>query len=391
MAINKINAAAMSGVSKVNAISKDDISKIDGASIGAAPASSLKAALMVGNRGYIEWNTGSLDDDDHWHRLDFSGDVYRDVTWGYDEDGTECWVVATNKTDHPLIVAKSDGSDNWVPSGSGNWTEIKPSGGPWTGTWNFRGYRVGRGDYTDNDRATFMMGAANNSILSTYVTGGITDSANWSQYYRAFDDSGTNSAIYGLSWNHSASAADSTFALVIDGDVWLNANGTGSGDDGDWTRVYDVSTGTPWDLQYGNGYFVGGGRNTSGLGTLSGSMVGGKPGAWGLMSNAGTNRAMRGGATNMSGAWVMVGDDGYIWYSSDNASSWSEVRVPDNDGGATYRDWYDVAYDNDGTWVACGERAYAVSDDNGETWLSSNGLGTGTYSAIAFNVANTSQ
>ena len=93
----------------------------------------------------------------------------------------------------------------------------------------------------------------------------------------------------------------------------------------------------------------------------------------------------------MSGAWVLVGDDGYIWYSSDNASSWSEVRVPDNDGGATYRDWYDVAYDNDGTWVACGQRAYAVSDDNGETWLSSNGLGTGTYSAIAFNVTNTSQ
>ena len=392
MTINKINGAAMSGVNKINSVAKDGISKIDGASIGAAPASALKVALMVGNAGYIEWNTGSLGDDTHWHRLDFSGDVYRDVTWGYDEDGTECWVAATNKTDHPLIVAKSDGSDNWVPSGSSNWTQIRPSGGPWPGTWGFRGYRVGRGDHTNNDRATFMMGAANNSILSTYVTGGITDSANWSQYYRAFDSSGTNSAIYGLSWNRSSSAADSTFALVIGGDVWLNANGTGSGDDGDWTRVYDVSTGTPWDLQYGNGYFVGGGRNTSGLGTLTGSMVGGKPGSWGLMSNAGTNRAMRGAATNMSGAWVLVGDDGYIWHSSDNASSWSEVRVPDNDGGSTYRDWYDVAYDNDGTWVACGQRAYAVSDDNGETWASSNGLaGNGTYSAIAFNVTNTSQ
>ena len=88
----------------------------------------------------------------------------------------------------------------------------------------------------------------------------------------------------------------------------------------------------------------------------------------------------------------MGGNDGYIWYSADDAATWSEVRVPENDGGSTYRDWYDVAYDNNETWVACGERAYAVSTDNGQTWTSSNGLaGNATYNAIAFNVTNTSQ
>ena len=235
MAINKINGASMSGVSKVNAIAKDSISKIDGAGIGEAPASTLKVAMVVGGAGHILWNSGTLGNVDHWHLLDFGGDVYRDITWGYDEDGTECWIVATNKTGHPLIVAKSDGSDNWIPSGSSNWTQILPSGGPWTGTWGFRGYRVARGDHTNNDRATFMMGAMNNSSYSTYVAGGITDSANWSQYYRVFDDSGTNSAIYGMSWNRSSSASDSTFALTIGGDVWLNTNGTGSGDAGEWT------------------------------------------------------------------------------------------------------------------------------------------------------------
>lgn len=392
MAINKINGAAMSGVSKVNAVAKANISKIDGSSIGEAPASSLKVAMAVGGAGHILWNSGTLGDVNHWHRLDFSGDVYRDITWGYDEDGTECWIIATNKSDHPVIVAKSDGSDNWIPSGSSNWTNIKPSGGPWAGTWSFRAYRVARGDHTNNNRATFMMGAANNSIYSTYVTGGITDPANWSQYYRAFDDSGTNSAIYGMSWNRSSSADDSTFALVVGGDVWLNANGTGSGDDGDWSRVYDVSSGTPWRLQYGNGYFVGGGRNASGLGTMSGSMVGGLPGAWGIMSPPVSNRAMRSAATDMSGTWVMCGDNGYVWRSTDNAGTWSELnRVPTVDGGSSYLDWYDIAYDNDGTWVMVGQRSLATSDDGINFTPFDYPTDSQTYQAIAFNLTNTSQ
>ena len=390
--INKVNNIAVASINKQNNFSKASISKIDNETVPST--STFRVALMVGNSGIIEWNTGSLDNDDHWHRLDKGGDVYRDVTWGPDEDGTECWLISTNKTGRPLIVAKSDGSENWVPSGSSDWAEIKPSGGPWVGTWNFRGYRVGRGDNQNNERATFMMGAMNNSILSTYVEGGITDSANWSQYYRAFDDSGTNSAIYGITWNRESDAADSVFALTIGGDVWINTNGTGSGDDGEWTMVYDRpgTTGTPWNIQFGNSVFVAGGRDTQGRGTITGSMGSGKPGAWGQMTDPGTERGMRGAATNMSGSWVMVGDDGYIWYSGDNAASWSEVRVPENDGSATYRDWYDVAYDNNGTWVACGERAYAVSTDNGQTWASSNGLaGNATYNAIAFNVTNTSQ
>ena len=393
MAINKINGAAMSAVSKVNAIAKDSISKVDGYSIGAAPASSLKVAMVVGGAGHILWNSGTLGNVDHWHLLDFGGDVYRDITWGRDEDGTECWIVATNKTARPVIVAKSDGSDNWIPSGSSNWTNIKPSGGPWAGTWGFRGYRVARGDHTNNARATFMMGAMNNSTLSTYVTGGITNSANWSQYYRVFDSSGANSAIYGMSWNRSSSASESTFALTIGGDVWLNANGTGSGDAGEWTKVYDVSSGTPWRLQYGNGYFVGGGRNTSGLGSLTGSMASGKPGAWGLMNApASGERAMRSAATDMSGTWVMCGDDGYVWRSTDNAVTWTELdRVPDQDGGSTYRDWYDIAYDNDGTWVMVGERSLATSE-NGINFTPFDYPTSGqTYQGIAFNLTNTSQ
>ena len=391
--INRVRGVLWARVAKVNGIAKARIARMDAEQPSSdSPGDTFRAALMVGNSGVIEWNTGSLDNDDHWIRLDTGGDVHRDVTWGYDEDGTECWIISTNKTTRPVIVAKSDGSDNWVPSGSSNWAPVKPSGGPWPGTWSFRGYRCARGDHTNNNRATFMMGGMNNSILSTYVTGGITDSANWSQQYRAFDASAANGAIYGLAWNRESADADSIFALTIGNDVWMSTNGTGSGDGGDWQMVFQSpgsSVTTMWNLQYGNNVWVGGGTNSQGKGNLTGS--GGGTGSWGHFARP-ANRGMRGAATNMSGNWVMGGNDGYIWYSSDDAASWSEVRVPENDGSSTYRDWYDVAYDNDGTWVACGERAYAISTDNGQTWASSNGLaGNTTYNAIAFNLTNTSQ
>ena len=391
--INRVRGVLWARVSKVNGIAKARISRMDAEQPSSdSPGDTFRVAMMVGNSGVIEWNTGSLDNDDHWNRLDTGGDVHRDITWGYDEDGTECWIISTNKTARPVIVAKSDGSDNWVPSGSSNWAPIKPSGGPWSGTWNFRGYRCGRGDHTNNNRATFMMGAMNNSILSTYVTGGITDSANWSQQYRAFDASAANGAIYGLVWNRESADADSIFALTIGNDVWMSTNGTGSGDGGDWQMVFQspgTSVTTMWNLQYGNNVWCGGGTNSQGKGNLTGS--GGGTGSWGHFDRP-ANRAMRGAATDMSGAWVIGGNDGYIWYSSDNAASWGEVRVPENDGSSTYRDWYDVAYDGDGTWVACGERAYAISTDNGQSWASSNGLaGNTTYNAIAFNITNTSQ
>jgi hypothetical protein len=391
--INRVRGVLWARVSKVNGIAKARIARMDAEQPSSdSPGDTFRVAMMVGNSGVIEWNTGSLDNDDHWNRLDTGGDVHRDVTWGYDEDGTECWIISTNKTARPVIVAKSDGSDNWVPSGSSNWAPVKPSGGPWSGTWNFRGYRCGRGDHTNNNRATFMMGAMNNSILSTYVTGGITDSANWSQQYRAFDASAANGAIYGLVWNRESADADSIFALTIGNDVWMSTNGTGSGDGGDWQMVFQspgTSVTTMWNLQYGNNVWCGGGTNSQGKGNLTGS--GGGTGSWGHFDRP-ANRAMRGAATDMSGAWVIGGNDGYIWYSSDNAVSWGEVRVPENDGSSTYRDWYDVAYDGDGTWVACGERAYAISTDNGQSWASSNGLaGNTTYNAIAFNITNTSQ
>ncbi len=391
--ISRVRGILWARVAKVNGIAKARIARMDAEQPSSdSPGDTFRAALMVGNGGFIEWNTGSLDNDDHWHRLDFSGDVYRDVTWGYDEDGTECWLISTNKTGRPLMVAKSDGSDNWVPSGSSNWVNIKPTGGPWSGTWNFRGYRCGRGDHTNNNRATFMMGAMNNSILSTYVTGGITDSANWSKQYRGFDASSTNDAIYGLVWNRESSDSDSIFALTIGADVWMSTNGTGSGDNGDWQMVFQSpgsSVTQMWNLQYGNNVWVGGGTNSQGKGNLTGS--GGGTGSWGHFARP-ANRGMRGAATNMSGNWVMGGNDGYIWYSSDDAATWSEVRVPINTGGSTYLDWYDIAYDNNGNWVACGERAYAVSTNNGQSWTSSDGLnGNATYNAIAFNVTNTSQ
>ena len=121
-------------------------------------------------------------------------------------------------------------------------------------------------------------------------------------------------------------------------------------------------------------------------------MGSGKPGSWGIMHNPGTNRAMRSAATDMSGTWVMCGDDGYVWRSTNNGLSWTELdRVPTTDGGSTYLDWYDIAYDNDGTWVMVGQRSLATSDNGVNFTPFDYPVSSQTYHAIAFNLTNTSQ
>ena len=69
MTVNKANNVALSSISKLDNSSKDDISKLDNESIGEAPASTLKVAMVVGGAGHILWNSGTLSDVDHWHLL----------------------------------------------------------------------------------------------------------------------------------------------------------------------------------------------------------------------------------------------------------------------------------------------------------------------------------
>tara|TARA_R110000824_G_scaffold97346_4_gene232697 strand:+ start:7414 stop:8607 length:1194 start_codon:yes stop_codon:yes gene_type:complete len=397
MAFEGVNGVVAASIEAINGVAKGDIEGINGSAPPAA-ATSWRVALVGGAAGEYYWSTGSLDNVGHWHLVDLGTSLHRDVAWGHDSAGNEAWVMSTNQTARPIRVAVSDGSDNWVPSGSGNWTDIDPQGIRDFPTY---GYECHYHPNAGAGSASWSMSGVNNSCYAYYESGSMTDAANWNTVYRGFDDSGTNSAIRGPVSNGSSSAADGVYVLAVQvttGDMWVNhSGGMGTGDSGEWEQVYDAGAGTnrqKTDIAYGKGKWVTLSSATNKDNLTSSNTVGGAKGMeWGPLPNPGTNRAMRGAATNMSGAWVTVGDSGYTWNSDDNAESFSEVRTVSTDGGTSYRNMEDVAFDNNETWLAVGERSFYVSTDNGASWAPFDISATTnrTYYAVAFNTENTSQ
>ncbi len=93
-------------------------------------------------------------------------------------------------------------------------------------------------------------------------------------------------------------------------------------------------------------------------------------GTWGVMNlpSGNPSRAMYGVDTDGDGKWVRCGASGYVWTSSDDAVSWTEVGQVEGNNGL-YNLWYDVKYDGSGTWYMCGKAgSLAQSTDNGANW-----------------------
>ena len=399
--VNKIDDVAIGSVNKVNDVAKSSIAKMNDVTVAAAAAGGLRVAMVVGAAGEYYWSTSSnLATVGDWHLVDLGSSVNYDIAWGYDSDGNEAWVMATNQTARPIRVAVSDGSDNWVPSASANWEDVDPSGIRDFPTYGYECHYHPNA-VTQSNSASWTMSGVNNSSYAYYLSGSMTDPANWNTEYRGFDASGTNSAIRGPVSNGSGST-DGVYVLHVvttAGDLWVNhSGGLGNGDDtpAEWERVYSTGTNRQKSaIGYGLGKWVVAGSGTAKHHlTSSNNMAGAKGMEWGDLPQPGTtNRVMNGVATDMSGNWILCGDTGYFWASDDNAASWTESKIPSTDGGTTYRPVKDIAYDNNGTWLAAGERSFYVSTNNGSSWVSFDISATTnrTYRGVAFNVHNTSQ
>ena len=392
MTVEKIDNTALSSIAKIDNTAKGSISKVSNQSLA---ATRKRVALVVGAAGEVYWsNSSDLTSPSNWTLLDLGTSLHRHVCWGLDDSNKECWIITTNQTARPMRIAVGPDadalSDPWIPSGAGDWNDVKP-----TSTRDFpgQGYEVHFGSTGSAQVPTWMMSCVNNSTYAYYLTGTITDGALWTTVYRGFDSSGTNMAIRGPMWNRSASAEDSRFVLWMNdssGDgIWENQTGIGKGDDGDWTKRFPPSAGT--NKQRGKGGYGEGVWVIPGEGTAEQHLTGSSDAqTWGDLNAPALNREMNAVATDMSGTWIMVGDNGYIWTSSDNARTWSESRIPSTEGGTSYRSIRDIAYDNDGTWLAVGERSFYVSTNDGTSWTSFD-ISTSnnrTYQGVCFNVIN---
>jgi len=387
-----LNGVSVGSIEAVNGVAKSSIQAIN-AVTPAAPVATFRVAMAVGESAHILYSAESdLTDADNWTLLDLGSGGFDDIAWGYDDSDNEVWILTKDAAAIPMKIAVSDGSDNWIPSASANWADVRPDG---SNQLVGAGHRISFCDTGSNDRPTWAMTSISNEEYAYYITGSITDTSAWQVQYRGWstpagnDDTGRQPPL----WNRSASAAESVFIMGWNrvGTIFSSVNGTGSEDSGDWTlrynpggssAVYNKSNGG-----YGAGVWVVMANQTS-----EDHVTGSSDGVtWGALNAPTAGRPMISCATDMAGAWMACGNNGYVWKSTDNAVTWAETRYTSSASGV-YKDMKDIAYDNDGTWLIVGTRDFWVSVD-GSNWtaLDPEGTANRTYNAVAFNVVNSSQ
>ena len=109
--------------------------------------------MAVGESAEIYWTTSStINSMEDWTLLDLGSGGFDSIKHGYDDSDNEVWILTRDSTSIPMKIAVSDGSTNWVPSGSDNWVDVRPSGGR---TLEGAGHEINYGDSGSADRATW--------------------------------------------------------------------------------------------------------------------------------------------------------------------------------------------------------------------------------------------
>jgi hypothetical protein len=396
MAFEGVNGVVASSIEGINGVAKGNIQEINGAAPAAPPAGTSRVALAVGEGAHVMWCTSStLTSAADWTLLDLGAGGFDDVAWGYDASDNEVWILTKDSTTIPMKIAVSDGSDNWAPSASANWTDVRPNG---SSQLIGKGHKVKFADTGSILRPTWAMTSISNEEYVYYITGSITDTSAWQVHRAGFDSLAGNDDTFRPppTWNRSASASESVFTMAgnNNGSIFSSINGTGSENAGDWAIRYNPggsNANNKGDGGYGAGVWVYVGQQTA-EDHVTGSSDGQ---TWGALNEPAANRPMLGVATDMAGKWVTVGKNGYVWYSSDNAVTWSEYRCTGSSAGV-YRDMRDIAYDNNGTWLIIGVREFwstSVDPVSSDVWTpyDVDASSNVTYNACAFNVENSSQ
>ena len=349
-AIDKINDVEWAELAEFNGLVKSNIAEIGGS---AGPAASGATTCVIASQdGYFAWSTGSADSwaaaTWHFYRTSLTTDDANDIGYGLDNLGNPFWMCTIAKTARPTYYSTAS-----VPSGTGNWNAID----------TVNGSKVGYG-------VTYGVNA-NASIANWVVVGDdcrvgeVTNNppetiGNWTLGTRLSTGFGSGAQIRDVAFNNNL---DSPMFVAV-----TNSGRIASSPDGSsWTvrqSAGDTDTAL-WRVVHGNGVWVACGYYGD-MKHMTGSTDGS---TWGTMNlpSGDPTRLMYGVANDGGNNWVMVGNAGYVWRSSDNAVSWTESQIANsNDGNSKI---YDVAYDGAGTWVACGLASEIwTSADNGANW-----------------------
>lgn len=387
MSISSFSGVVWDSISKISGIAKTGISKISGKSAAAA-VSAPTVAVVSCQRNHTMISTTEGFASGTWTSYQSNSrtaDKQRNVAYGLQPDDLGTWVIVNDKSARPLRV-----STEAEPDAAGDWTEVNPTGEA--------GYDVVAGD-PDQTHAAFTLVGNDAEYASWFGADGesITTAGDWDGRRPINGDLATSKFLTGIGFNHNV---DSPLYVAVSntGRVFSSTDG-GNGDEADWTTRYGT-TGTSganhnesralWEVAYGNDKWVAVGYYDR-MEHITGS---GDATSWGVMNlpSGDPTRLMYGVDSDGANNWVVAGATGYVWYSTDNAASWTEIQVANAAG--SNGTWQCVRYDGANTWWLVGGAGYLAKSTDMINWTQIDtpvtDIGGNTAYSIAFNKVRTS-
>lgn len=378
---DKINGLIDTDIASVDGVAREQIHSFDGAAIVGGSASPT-VAVVTSAKGWVMLSTTEGFESGSWSAYQANGrtaDTQRNVDYGL-LSGSGIWIAAVNKTARPIRLSTAA-----APT-LGDWTEV--------GVTGEAGY-----DVTHGIEGTFVL-VGNDAEYATFQGKpgeAITTGGNWDGSRPINGDLATSKILTGVGFNHSTESP-LYVAVSNTGRVFSSPNG-GNGSVGDWTTRYGTA-GTSgnnndeaealWEVAYGNDKWVATGYYDK-MEHITGS---GDATSWGLLNKpaGGYEGAFYGVDSDGANNWVMAGASGYVWYSTDNAATWTETRVAMT--GSTYGTWQCVKYDGAGTWWLVGGAGYLAKSSDMISWTvivtPVTDVGGATSLGIAFNTVRSS-
>ena len=323
-------------------------------------ATGASEVLVGSTAGWIGFSTSSGDWSSEWGFYDTGTRTYHEIQYGKAADDSDIWVAALNGATSGGRVANDS-----LPTATSDWDAVDLVDG------NSYPNGVSNGDPSDDAKASWCIAADNGRFSYVDDDGDPATGANWTKLG---------------SGQMPGDLTDVTFNQDSTSPVWVRGNNRfqlDSSTDGiNWTTRQSAPDGNPdcYDIEYSNNLWVAVGEQQF-TGSANGQ-------TWGTM-NSPASRTMNASAGDGDGNWICVGEDGYVWTSSDDAANWSESRVADSRGGSNYSSMNDVACDGAGIWIIVGDDSEMwKSSDNGSTWtnITPGRSSYGNFGCVEFNI-----
>jgi len=319
---------------------------------------SATEVLVGSTAGWIGFSTSSGDWSSEWGFYDTGTRTYFEIQYGQAADDSDVWVAVLNGATSGGRVANDS-----LPTETNDWTAVDVSQN------NSYPQGVSNGLPDDDSKASWCVAIRDSRFSYIDDDGDPAVSNNWTK----------------LSGEMSGHLTDVTFNQDSASPVWVRSNSRfeleSSTDGISFTTRQTALSANCSDVEHSNGVWIAVGAEVHRIGTANGQ-------SWSAL-NAPSTRTMYASAGNGSGNWIIVGETGYVWTSSDNGSNWSEAQIPDSRGGSNFTDMNDVAYDGSGIWIVVGDESEMwKSADNGANWtnITPGRSSYGNFGCVEFNI-----